>query len=187
MGDAEEKGKGKEERGCGNKAGGGYGTAAVKQHHMGNINGSDKARRKRAWEKESSDGATEPPLAAAGAARRDKGDAVRDLRRRTSEITRSDVAPAVMVVTADPPGWEGLPENLGGGGSITMTFLGLMDSTQLSGVARAPQRVALPNHQRESGEMVKRYDQLDNGGGGRTPPPTKREMGTGQMGLKGYL
>ena len=61
--------------------------------------------------------------------------------RRTAESPHNAVAPAVMVAAAALPEWEGFLEN-SVGGSSPIAFLGLTDSTQLTGLETAPQGVA---------------------------------------------
>ena len=82
-------------------------------------NGADEARQKRARDRDSADGATETPLAVAGAEHGDDGEAAGSLWRGNVEIMRGDVTPAVMVAAAAPSGREGLPDR---GGQVQWNF-----------------------------------------------------------------
>ena len=78
--------------------------AAAKQYHKSGGDGTNEARRQKAWKKDGGDRATAPLLASAGAARGGKRDAVRGRWRGTEEILRGAGVPAAMVVEAALPG-----------------------------------------------------------------------------------
>ena len=172
-----ERRKGTQER----QEGDGDSTATLKEQITGDSNDADEAQHQSAWGNDGNDRATAPLREAVGAARGGGGNAVGGLIRGVAVITRATVAPAAMVVVADLPG--------GGdhGGSGPGSFLGLMESTQLTRLALDSQGVASPTNGENQGG---RLDATTNGmlGGGWTDPPTNRDKnGRGTDGDRGYI
>ena len=132
-----ERRKGEQGRQAGN------GAKNATEHITGDGDGANEAQRQCAWENDGDDGVTPPTHAAAGAACRGKGDPVGDRHRGEASSTRSAAAAATMVVSEALLG-GGSPYWKPRGGSGPRAFLGLMDSTQLAGLAPNSQGVASP-------------------------------------------
>ena len=82
---------------------------------------------------------------------------------------------------------EGHPGNPVGG-LIPMAFLSLMDSTQLAGLAPAPQGLAKPTNRENGREWSdSKTNGMTGGGRGRTPPTTETKKIGGQAGSGGYV
>ena len=101
---------------------------------------ADKAQHQCAWDWDGANRAMAPPLEAAGAGSGGEGDTVGGRRRVAVESTHSSIVPDVMMVAAAPLRREGLPENPGGGGGLSlMAILRLSESNHLSGMEPGPQ------------------------------------------------
>ena len=118
---------------------------------MGDGDGAKEAQCQPIWENNGDNGVTTPAQAVPGAASRGGGEMVIGRHRGDAESTRSAVSPTTMVVSAAPFRGGGRPSGKPWGGSFPMVFLGLMDSTQLAGLAPDPQGVSGPTNGENQG------------------------------------
>ena len=93
----------------------GDGTDVGTQNIEGDGNNDDKARQQRAWDWDSTNRVTAPPMAADGVERGGNGGAVGGCQKGAADSLSSAVTPTAMVGAAALSGQEGLPENSGGG------------------------------------------------------------------------